>query len=92
MMELMNPEHPEIVSHLPPVLMTSSRGDFLRRYTLRFARALHEQDHPCQLLYYPESRHLGHAFPSMEPSLPESREVLTRINRWLNSLSSETGS
>lgn len=88
-MELMNPEHPEIITHLPPVFLTSSRGDFLRDYSLRYARALRKAGHPCELVYYPEGKHLRHAFPSQQPALLESREVLVRLNAWLNTLSSK---
>ena len=83
---LMDPEHPQVISALPPVLLTSRRGDFLRDYTLRFERALRAAGHPCALLYYPEGKHLGHAFPSLMPELPESAEVLENIIQWLHSL------
>ncbi|MBR2743259.1 MAG: alpha/beta hydrolase [Clostridia bacterium] len=91
-LERMNPGHPEVVSNLPPVLLTSSRGDFLRKYTLRFAQALKDANHPCELIYYPEGKHLVHAFPSLNPSLPESVEVMTKIVAWLNAIPPARGS
>ena len=81
-MERMNPEHPEIVSALPPVLMTGSGADFLKRYTLRYAKALRSQGHACRLLYYPKGKHLTHAFPALRPELPESGEILEQIVAW----------
>ena len=86
-MARMDPEHPEVVAALPPVLATSSRGDFLRKYTLRYAGALESAGHPCELLYYPQGKKLGHAFPSLHPFLPESGEVMTRMTSWLQALS-----
>lgn len=85
-MRRMNPEHAEVMSNLPPVLLTSSRADFLKRYTLRFAKALNKAGHPCQLLYYEGDKRLIHAFPSLNPLLPESAEVLEKIQAWLESL------
>lgn len=86
-MRWMNPEHPQIVSALPPVLMTSSKADYLKNYTLRYAKALRAQGHACELLYYPDGKHLTHAFPSLQPELAESGEVLARIVAWTRELS-----
>lgn len=85
-MERMNPEHPEVVKALPPVLLTSSCGDFMRKHTLRYAKALKRAGHPCKLLYYPDGKQLGHAFPSLKPSLPESGEVMEKMIDWFQVL------
>lgn len=85
-MSRMNPEHPEVMSSLPPVFLTSSRGDYLRKYTLRYAKALERAGHPCELIYYPEGKQLGHAFPSLDPFLPESGDVITRMTDWFYAL------
>lgn len=85
-MSRMNPEHAEVMSNLPPILLTSSRGDFLKRYTLRYAKALRKAGHPCKLLYYEDGRKLPHAFPSLNPLLPESAEALETIRAWLADL------
>ena len=85
-MELMNPEHLQVLDALPPVLLTSSRGDFLRSHTLKYAKALERAGHPCELLYYAEGNALGHAFPSLSPSLPESEEVMEKLVAWFNAL------
>ena len=39
-LKYMNPENPEIIRNLPPVLLTTSRGDFLNNYTLMYHQAL----------------------------------------------------
>ncbi|MDO5133463.1 MAG: alpha/beta hydrolase [Eubacteriales bacterium] len=83
--QYLNPEHPEVVNHLPPVMLTSSGSDFLKGYTLRYAKALRAAGHPCRLLYYPEGKHLGHAFPSLQPELAESAEVRAKIKAWTES-------
>lgn len=85
-MNEMNPENKEIITNLPPVLLTSSRHDFLKNYTLRYAEALREAGHPCQLLFYRGGRQVGHAFPALNPQLPESEEVLEKMLAWLDSL------
>lgn len=85
-MELMNPEHPAVVSALPPVLLTSSGSDFLKSYTLRYAEALQTQGHSCELLYYPKGKDLTHAFPTLRPELSESKAALERILDWMQKL------
>jgi len=85
-MELMDPEHAAVVSALPPMLLTSSGADFLKSYTLRYAKALQAQGHPCELLYYPSGKALTHAFPSLRPELPESQDALECILDWMQKL------
>lgn len=76
----MNPEHEEVMKSLPPAILTSSRKDYLRKYTLNYARALKEAGHKCKLIYFPEKKkELVHAFVTLHPELPESREALDKI-------------
>lgn len=84
-MKLMNPEHPEVMKNLPKVCLVSARGDFLHGATLRYASALHKADHPSLLLYYADGKNLPHAFVSLCPSLPESREALKKIHKFIES-------
>ncbi len=84
-MQYINPEHPEVVSHLPKVCLTSASGDFLRKSTLRYAKALKKAGHPTLLIYYPEGKNLPHAFVSLCPSLKESRDALKRIDQFISS-------
>ncbi len=39
-LEYMNPEHPEIINNLPPIFMSTSRGDFLNNYSIMLNDAL----------------------------------------------------
>ena len=80
----MNPEHEEVIKSLPPVILTSSRADFLKKYTLDYARALKKAGHKYKLIYFPEkNRDLTHAFVTLEPDLPESGIVLDKICRMM---------
>lgn len=82
-MSYMDPENPEVMSKLPPAILTSSRNDFLRKYTLRYAEALKRFGKDSKLIYYPEkNKQLIHAFVTLWPDLPESREGLARIDEW----------
>lgn len=85
-MELMNPEDPRVESSLPPVLQVTSRADFLKSYTLRYDKALEEAGHAHRLIYYEEGKELTHAFPSLRPELPQSREVLDELEAWFKEL------
>lgn len=85
-MEIMNPEHPRIESSLPPVLQVTSGADFLKSYTLRYNKALTLAGHDHRLIYYREGKELVHAFPSLHPELPQSLEVLDRLDAWFKVL------
>lgn len=78
------PDNPKILALLPPVFLVSSKADFLRSHTLRFAAALKMNHHARKLLYYPDGKELTHAFPSLLPSLPESGHVIDAIANWIN--------
>ena len=71
----MNPEHPEIVSHLPPAMLLTARGDFLRRYSQQYAKALQNSGADCRLIDLDGERELPHAFAALLPEAPESRQV-----------------
>ena len=80
--ELMNTELDEVVDSLPPMLLVSSKGDFLRKYTLRYSDFLREHQREYRLIYYENGKHLPHAFPSLAPELPESIAVDQLIVQW----------
>ena len=82
-MQYLHPDHPAILSLLSPVFLVSSRGDFLRNYTLRFAMGLQAEHHPFRIKYYEDRKDLSHAFPSLMPSLLESRSVMLAMHRWM---------
>jgi len=78
-MKMMNPEHPEIIRNLPPMLLVSSDEDFLKKYTLKYEKALKKEGMPCRLWYFTKNKELTHAFPSLKPYLKESEEVIDQI-------------
>ena len=82
LMQYMNPEHKEVTENLPPVIMTTSSADFLKRYTLDYAEALKKSGNTVKLLNYGEGKHLIHAFPALSPFLPESVDAMSRILQW----------
>ena len=89
-MECADPDHPQILALLPPVFLTTSKGDFLRSYTLRFAKALQKIGHPFELIDYADRKDLLHAFPPLMPSLPESAVVMGKMHRWMKQLIKES--
>ena len=82
-MELMDPENPEVTENLPPAILTTSRNDFLRKNTIRFAEALTNAGRKCKLIYYAEKdKRLAHAYVTMWPDLPESIDASDKIDEW----------
>lgn len=75
-MRYMNPEDPEVMRGLPPMLLVSSDADFLKKYTLKYADALKKSGQSCRLLYYTGKKELTHAFPAYRLDLKESLEVI----------------
>lgn len=84
--ELMDPEDPRVEANLPPVLQVTSGADFLKRHTLRYNEALITAGHDHRLIYYKRGDDLTHAFPSLHPELPLSREVLNELDAWFRGL------
>ena len=83
LMWYMDPECPEVMDCLPPVFLAGSEADFLRSYTKRYADALRRSGHPFELVYYTDNKELTHAFPALKPELPESRDVLKKLVKWI---------
>ena len=79
----MNPECPEVMEHLPPVFLVGSDADFLKSYTKQYAEALREAGRPCTLIYYEDNKELTHAFPALKPGMPESKDVLDKLVKWM---------
>lgn len=84
LMQYMNPEHKEVMGNLPPVIMTTSSADFLKHYTLSYAQALEKSGHSVKLLNYGAGKHLIHAFPALNPYIPESIDAMSRILTWFS--------
>lgn len=85
LMQYMNPEHKEVMEHLPPIIMTTSDADFLKGYTLEYAEALTKAGNDALLLDYGKGKHLIHAFPALNPYLSESIDAMSRILQWFAS-------
>lgn len=71
-----NPEHPGIVTALPPCFLTTSAGDYLHSYTLDFEKALSRYQVSHHLLDFSERKDLPHAFSVIDPFRKESIELL----------------
>ena len=80
-LELMDPEHPEIVRNLPPLFMVTSRGDFLNNYTLMYHKALKNAGKSTKLVYYGNAN-LGHTFVTINPVHPKSIDAIDRMLAW----------
>ena len=85
-MELMNPEDRRIERSLPSVLQVTSGADFLKYHTLRYDEVLERAGHDHRLIYFEEGPELTHAFPSLRPELPQSKEVLDELDAWFRGL------
>ena len=64
--QYLDPENEEILKNLPPVFMTTSRGDFLNNYTLMYHDALKKAGRMSHLMYFGDDS-LNHAFATMNP-------------------------
>ena len=82
MAEYTNPEHPEIIYHLPPCYLVTSKADMLERYTLDFAGELGNKGIKHYLRHMGSDPKLIHAFPVLRPDLPESERVIDEIIGW----------
>lgn len=80
-LKYMDPEHPEILKNLPPVFLSTSRGDFLNNYTLMYHQALKKAGMSSHLVYYGE-KELAHAFPTLHPYLEKSLDATDRMLSW----------
>lgn len=78
-----NPEHPDIVTSLPPCCLITSKDDMLQHYTLNFEKALTRHNMPHELINYPENKKLTHAFCVFEPYMAESMNAITSMLRFL---------
>ena len=88
MAEYTNPEHPEIIYRIPPCYLITSKADMLERYTLDFAGELGNKGVEHYLRHMGSDPKLLHAFPVLNPSLPESERVIDEIVGWFEEHSS----
>ena len=76
-----NPECDEVIKNLPPVFMTTSRGDFLNDYTLSYHEALKKAGRKSHLVYFGDQS-LFHAFPAIIPNRAESIDAIDKMTVW----------
>ncbi len=74
----MNPENDHVINNIPPVLLTSSKGDIIKKFTLRFDKALSEKNIDHKLFFF-DNKELPHAFPAADPRYEESLQVINYI-------------
>jgi acetyl esterase/lipase len=84
MAEYTNPEHPEIIYNIPPCYLITSKADMLERYTLDFAGELGNKGIEHYLRHMGSDPKLLHAFPVLNPNLPESERVIDEIVCWFD--------
>ena len=82
----LNPEHPEVVTSLPPCFLTTSAGDYLRRYTLDFEKALSKNHVTHELMDFSEGKDLPHAFSVVDPFRAESSQLLTSMSSYFQKI------
>ena len=73
--QYLDPEHEEIINNLPPVFLTTSRGDFLNNYTLMYHEALKKAGRKSRLVYFGDET-LGHAFVGLDANRAESVKAM----------------
>ncbi len=78
-----NPEHPDIVTSLPPCYLITSENDNLKHYTLHFEKALTKHNAPHTLMCYPKNEKLTHAFSVFEPYMEESIDAVKAMLHFL---------
>ena len=77
-LQYMDPEHPEIVEHLPPVFLCTGRGDFLNDYSISLHEALKKAGKTSRLVYYPDED-LGHAYFTTQTYHPSTLEAIDKM-------------
>ena len=77
-----NPENPEIIYHIPPCYLITSKADILERYTLDFAGELGNKGVEHYLRHMGSDPKLIHAFPVRRADLPSSERVIDEIVQW----------
>lgn len=78
-----NPEHPDIVTSLPPCYLVTSHNDMLQHYTLNFEKALTRHKITHKLTNHPPDKAKTHAFSVFEPFREDSIEEMKTMLRFL---------
>ena len=83
-----DPECEEVITNLPPVFLSTSRGDFFNDYTLSFHEALKKAGKRTRLVYRGSSE-LIHSYAAVLPNLPESIDVIDMMIVWFEEQTEE---
>lgn len=86
--QYLDPEHDEILKNLPPVFLTTSRGDFLNNYTLMYHEALKKAGRKSHLLYC-GANDLGHAFAATSPHKAASIDAIDKMVDYFEEMAKE---
>ena len=86
--QYLDPEHDEILKNLPPVFLTTSRGDFLNNYTLMYHEALKKAGRKSHLAYY-GANDLGHAFVATAPHKAASIDATDKMVDYFEEMAKE---
>ena len=84
MSEFTDPENPEIIYNIPPCYLVTSKADMLERYIMDYANVLEDKGVEHYLLHMGDDPKLTHAFPVLQPELPESGQVIDAIVDWFH--------
>lgn len=79
-----NPEHSDVISHMPPCLLFTSDHDFLKKYTYDYAEALKKYGIECELVNMGPEKKLTHAFTVIHPEYEESKITLDKAAEWFS--------
>lgn len=73
-----NPESPEIIDSLPPCIFITSEGDFLKKQSISFCKALQRKGVYVLLNDYLDAT-LVHDFPVFQDDRKESGDAIRKI-------------
>ncbi len=82
----MNPDAKEISAFLPPTILVTGKGDFLRGYSKHFYHALKKNGNDSILIDMVGEKPLPHAFASLLPELKESKQANDEAIRFFTSI------
>ena len=83
-----NPELSDVITILPPCMLITSEGDFLKKHSFDFYKALQSSGNQCLLEYYPDQT-LVHDFPVFQSNRVETENAIRKISRFFWDCSKE---
>ena len=73
-----------VIGYLPPCFLITGKGDFLRHYSVSFAKQLNDNNITNELVNMVSSKSLPHAFAAMLPEISESIEANEKMIEFFN--------